>query len=326
MQHRHNRSVIVAVAFGGLVIAVTGFAYSTSFFPHEEGLKAEDGTRASAQDDDARSLADPFADWRRPDGPTRIALQAGHWKRSEVPDEQDNLRHNNAAGNGFSEWEVNLAIAEAARTLLLEADPSYVVDILPTTVPQEYHADVFVSIHADSNPNKATRGYKAASPRRDRTGDADRLAAVLVREYAEVTGLPRDPNLTSGMRGYYAFNWCKYDHSLHPMTVGALLETGFLTNAGDVSVIGRDAALAARGIVNGIVAYLEGAQASAEEILAVTTVPEWVREAERKRDAERRADERARGIVNPSDLIASNANRPDDPWCQPMQRTGSLAE
>lgn len=318
-----GRYVIAAAALGGLFVAVAVIAYSTSFSAHEEGFEAgeiEDAAVAPDKGSVDRPPADPFANWKRPEGPTRITLQAGHWKSSEAPDEQENLRFNNAAGNGYSEWKVNLAIAEETRKLLLEANPEYVVDILPVTVPPDHYADVFVSIHADSNPNKATRGYKAASPRRDRTGDAERLAAVLVREYAAATGLPRDPNLTSNMRGYYAFNWCKYDHSLHPMTAGALLETGFLTNARDIDVIGRNPGLAARGVANGILAYLNGDRATPEEIASVTTIPEWVREGERQRAAEKRAAERARGIVNPADLIAPNANRPDDPLCQPTRR------
>ncbi len=312
---------IAALAMGGLFIAVAVLAHTLSSPApmHEVGIGAgdiNDLVAAPVQSETDGQPADPFANWQRPEGPVRIALQAGHWKRTEAPDEQVNLRYNNAEGNGYSEWEVNLAIAEETRALLLAAHPDYIVDILPTTVPPDTFADVFVSIHADANPSRATRGYKVASPRRDRTGDADRLAAVVSREYAAATSLPHDTVLTSAMRGYYAFNWCKYEHSLHPMTAAVIVETGFLTNAQDIAIIGRDPALAARGITNGILAYLDGDEATKEEIATVTTVPEWVREGERERAAEQRAYEQAHDIVNPSSLIPANANRPDDPWCQ----------
>lgn len=51
--------------------------------------------------------------WKRPDGPLRVGLQAGHWKNNELPDELENLRNygGGAKGGGMAEWEVNLAIA-----------------------------------------------------------------------------------------------------------------------------------------------------------------------------------------------------------------------
>ena len=57
------------------------------------------------------------------------------------------------------------------------------------------------------------------------------------------------------MRNYYAFNFRRYEHALHPMTIAAILETGFLTNAGDREVIMRQPERAARGIVEAITAF-----------------------------------------------------------------------
>ena len=40
----------------------------------------------------AERLEREMASWTRPEGPVRIALQAGHWRAAEAPDEQAGLR------------------------------------------------------------------------------------------------------------------------------------------------------------------------------------------------------------------------------------------
>ena len=206
-------------------------------------------------DDASSSDAGPVEEaWRRPDGPIRIALQAGHWKAAEAPDEQARLRTNGTRGGGKAEWEVNLAIAE--RTAQLLEDEGYAVEILPTTIPPGYWADVFVAIHADGNPNTTMSGYRAAAPRRDRTGRANELVLTLTDTYGEATGLPLYPTVTRRMRGYYAFNSRRYHHALHPMTVGVILETGFLTSARDRRILIGAQDRAARGIADGIKRFL----------------------------------------------------------------------
>src|SRR5690606_6222262 len=142
--------------------------------------------------------------WARPEGPLRVALQAGHWKAEEAPPEQRHLRENGTRGGGRAEWEVNLAIARRTAKLLERA--GYAVDILPTTIPPGYWADVFIAIHADGNSSPSVSGYRAAAPRHDRTGRADDLVRVLTRTYGEATKLRRYPTVTRRMRGYYAFN------------------------------------------------------------------------------------------------------------------------
>jgi N-acetylmuramoyl-L-alanine amidase len=192
--------------------------------------------------------------WVRPDGPVKIALQAGHWKSVEAPDEQSGLRNNGTRGGGLAEWQVNLAIARKTAALLEER--GYAVEILPTTIPPGYFADVFVSIHADGNNSASVTGYRAAAPRRDRTGRADALADVLTRTYGAATGLRRYPTITRRMSSYYAFNYRRYEHSLHPMTVGVILETGFLTSPRDRRIIVDAQERAARGIADAVIQFL----------------------------------------------------------------------
>ena len=59
------------------------------------------------------------------------------------------------------------------------------------------------------------------------------------------------------MQNYYAFNYRRYEHALHPMTVAAILETGFLTNAGDRRIIVSDPDRAARGIADAVKLFLK---------------------------------------------------------------------
>jgi N-acetylmuramoyl-L-alanine amidase len=57
------------------------------------------------------------------------------------------------------------------------------------------------------------------------------------------------------MRNYYAFNYRRYEHALHPMTIAIILETGFLTSLSDRQVLVDDPERAARGIVAAVTAF-----------------------------------------------------------------------
>lgn len=208
-------------------------------------------------------------EWSRPHGPVRVALQAGHWKAAEAPDEQKGLRTNGTRGGGRAEWEVNLQIATLARKLI--EDAGYAVEILPTTIPPGYWADLFVSIHADGNNNSAVSGYRAAAPRRDRTGRAADFVRLLEQTYGEATGLKHYPTVTRRMTGYYAFNSRRYHHALDPMTTGVILETGFLTSPADRRVLVDAPERAARGIADAVIQFLEPLRAEVESATRVAS-------------------------------------------------------
>ncbi len=192
-------------------------------------------------------------EWRAPDGPVRIALQVGHWRTEEAPRELSGLRRNGASWNGLAEWEVNLEIARHAGSMLEEL--GYMVDILPAVVPPDYRAHLFIAIHADASNDPGATGYRVAAPSRDATGRASGFVDLLNRKYGQVTGIRRLPTVTRRMRNYYAFNFRRYEHALHPMTIAAIIETGFLTNAGDRETIVARPELVARGIVEAITAF-----------------------------------------------------------------------
>jgi hypothetical protein len=198
-----------------------------------------------------------FENWQRPEGPAKIALQVGHWKNNELPDELENLKvSSGSSGGGKSEWEVNLAIAEETAKILKQKGVE--VEILPATIPPSYWADVFVAIHADGSTDPSTSGFKIAAPWRDYTGKAASLVSLLENSYQEVTGLAKDPNVTRQMRGYYAFSWWRYEHAIHPMTTAVIIETGFLTNRPDRKLLIATPEIAGQGIAQGILKYLEG--------------------------------------------------------------------
>lgn len=211
-----------------------------------------------AKEDVPQSI-DPYAwlrEWQRPEGPPKVGLQIGHWKNEELPDELSRLRGSTgSSGGGYSEWEVNLMIAEETKSLLEEK--GILVDLLPATIPPKYYADAFIAIHADGSDSYSASGYKVAPPWRDFTRKAKKLSDLIEQSYGQATKLDLDPNISRNMRGYYAFSWWRYEHALHPMTVPVILETGFLTNYSDRQLLINQSEIPAQGIAGGIIKFLE---------------------------------------------------------------------
>lgn len=251
------RETLVFCAVFVCVIAVAGFAYVKAVTPNYSTQEIEfEKEEPTNQSSDVPSRFGDLSVWTRPVGPPRVGLQVGHWKNSELPKELKRLIGSTGASvGGVHEWEVNLKIAELAAEQLREHGIE--VDILPATIPPSYWADLVIAIHADGNLDRSASGYKAAAPRRDMTGRATEFAELLNAEYGRITGLVYDPEITRNMRGYYAFNWRRYEHSVHPMATSVILETGFLTNAGDRRIIVSRPELSAQGIVSAVVAFLQ---------------------------------------------------------------------
>lgn len=202
---------------------------------------------------------DPYAwirNWTRPGGPAKVAIQVGHWKNQEVPEELENLRQNTgASSSGVTELEINLDVSERIFNILRENNID--VEILPTTVPPRYWADVFIAIHADGSTDHRTSGYKFAGPWRDFTGNSDKLVEILSENYERDTDLEFDDNISRNMRGYYAFSWWRYEHAIHPMTTAVIAELGFVTNRSDRNLLTTKSDLVAESISKSILKYLE---------------------------------------------------------------------
>jgi len=245
--------VFFSFVFGAVLFQV--YSHDSSFSNEEvEFEETADGDEAQ---EDTESNFPNARNWIRPQGQARVGLQAGHWKVEEVPEELSGLKRNGsgAVGGGKLERDINLSIVKLVVPLLEEK--GIVVDILPVTIPQDYVADAFIAIHADGNTDTNVSGFKIAAPRRDYSGKSSSLAEFLEGEYQGATSMAIDPNITRRMRGYYAFNWRRYEHAIHFMTPAVIVETGFLTSPKDRNILVSRQDKAADGIAKGIIRFLE---------------------------------------------------------------------
>src|SRR6266508_1800713 len=143
----------------------------------------------------------------KPTMPRRIGIQVGHWKTDEVPAELGTriTFQSGTSWGGVDEVDVNMDIAERVKAQLTAR--GYVVDIIPTTVPVGYIADVFLALHADGDETEEKSGFKIAHGSR-RGPYEDRLVSLLRDEYAKFTGLDWDATgIGRNMTNYYALNW-----------------------------------------------------------------------------------------------------------------------
>lgn len=189
----------------------------------------------------------------------RVGIQAGHWLAESAPDELAAVRETpSARGGGWDEEDVTLQVAERVAAIL--EGEGIEVDILPATVPEGYEADLFLALHADAWIDPAMRGFKIARSAWSRDPDLDdSLVQMLAAEYQEATGLPEHPfTVTDNMTEYYAFNHAKFGHAISPTTSAAIIEMGFLTNAGDLEVLTQAQESVASGIARAILRFLEG--------------------------------------------------------------------
>lgn len=268
---RYNRySRHISLAFFSILVSLIliqpthADSHTPSYSASEDGFEHQSDTPTTHYlDMHSRYTIESLTAWQRPAGPLRVGIQSGHLESENVPDEQPGIRRNKTGAKykKIIERNVNYKVALEVKKIL-EQEKIYnqqtiTVDIIPATVPPGYVADAFVSIHADGNPNPNKRGFKLASPRRDYGGQSTALESALHTAYAAATQLPEDARATTNMRGYYAFNWQRYLHAVHPLTPSAIIEIGFVTNAADRDVIVAKPEVVARGIADGILAFLK---------------------------------------------------------------------
>ncbi len=192
-----------------------------------------------------------------PAGPRRIGIQVGHWMTDQVPAELG-TRITFQTGTrwaGIDEVDVNMDIAQRMKAQLTAR--GYLVDIIPTTVPRGYLADVFVALHADGDETGQKSGFKIAHGSR-RGPYEDKLVSLLRDEYAKLTGLDWDATgISRNMTNYFAFNWGRYQHAAAAHTPAAIVEMGFLSNGHDRDLMVNKANGVATSIVNGIQRFLD---------------------------------------------------------------------
>lgn len=190
-----------------------------------------------------------------PTGPRRVAVQAGHWKTDETPDELRRLiPQNGAAWEGVTEVEINLDIAQRVGAILNAK--GIAVDILPTTIPVGYVADAFVALHADSDGVGENSGFKMAHGAR-RGPYEDALLNDIKDAYGAATGLAYDArHITTQMRGYYPFSWSRFQHAVAAHTPAVILEMGYVSNDDDRALMLDKPDLLATAIADGVLKFL----------------------------------------------------------------------
>jgi hypothetical protein len=192
-----------------------------------------------------------------PSGPRRIGIQVGHWETDKVPAELGTriTFQTGTSWAGVDEVDVNMDIAQRVKAQLVAR--GYVVDIIPTTVPPGYLADVFLALHMDGDETLEKSGFKIAHGSR-RGPYEDKLVSLLREEYAKQTGLEWDAaGISRNMLGYYSFNWGRYQHAAAAHTPAAILEMGFLSHEHDRSLMLDHGDGVALAIVNGIQRFLD---------------------------------------------------------------------
>lgn len=206
-------------------------------------------------DPNASPTAIPTPSPRPADAAPRVGLQVGHLRSNELPEELARLRTSTGARWGnVTEAQLNLDIVNRVKPLL-EAQ-GVIVDVLPATVPPSYDADAFLAIHADGSTSAAARGWKLATPWRASEASKALMDAVGAA-YGPATGLPEDVGgVTFNMKGYYAFNFRRHDHAVARTTPAIIVEMGFMSSAADRAVMFNQPDRVAKGIADGVMAYL----------------------------------------------------------------------
>ena len=188
-------------------------------------------------------------------GPFKVGVQAGHLDIATAPDEMDHLRTSlGASWRSVREVDLNVAVATEVVAQLRSA--GVLADLVPAVVPPSYDADAFVSIHADGANRPGARGWKIGVPW-GASAASRQLQQLMSRTYAHATGLPHDEaGTTYGMRGYYGFSPHRYQHAIARTTPAVLVEMGFVTDPVDRAFLLSNTTTVARGISDGVLAYL----------------------------------------------------------------------
>jgi hypothetical protein len=248
---RWRRAAARALALATLVLA------SLAWAALDRSLDAADRTLAYAQG----GLPERPSAWTvvrgRIAGPPRVAIQVGHWRADEHPDELAALRVSTGASvAGLREVDLNLAVAEALARRL--ADAGVDATLVPATVPPGLRADVLLAVHADASAEPDRRGYKSAHAVPSRNGREPLLKAAVDAAYLRASGLPDDhANVTGAMLDYYAFAHHRLRHAAHRATAGLIVELGYLSHPGDRAWLGDPERVAA-ALSDGVLRYLAG--------------------------------------------------------------------
>jgi N-acetylmuramoyl-L-alanine amidase len=206
------------------------------------------------------------------EGPWVVAVQPGHWKVTELPQEQSHRRGDTGTAFGrIGEADINKAVADALIPKL-EAEGWEAV-LIPATVPPGLRADAFISIHVDAGGGPGWRGWKVSPPWRP--SDAAReLAAAMSRSFGAAPVLVEEKGgVTVNMRGYFGFNYRRYKHAISPYTPAVLIELGRIGNSEDRQLLTTRPDFWADLMVQGLKLYFEDRERSAVDDLRPLELP-----------------------------------------------------
>lgn len=190
-------------------------------------------------------------------GQRRVGIQIGHWQTEDVPKEYGTRiqQQTGTSWEGITEVDTTTEIANRMAALL-EAQ-GIAVDVLPTTVPVGYVADVFIALHCDGDGVGELSGFKMAHGTR-RGPYEDALLTDVKDAYGKATGFSYDvAGISRSMTSYYAFNWGRYQHATSPFTPATIIELGFLSNDDDRAFLLDHADVVAGAVTNGILKFLD---------------------------------------------------------------------
>lgn len=147
----------------------------------------------------------------------RVLIQAGHVKPREP----------GFGGGTGTAGEATFAHAVQHYLVpFLRRDGHFEVTHAHGDLPDGWHGELFLALHADGSGNAGAKGYSFGYPTGDeRRGTSVRFARLLAEEYERIPGAPRhrSDNYTAALRQYYG--WYRVRA---PACV--LVEHGFMTN------------------------------------------------------------------------------------------------
>jgi N-acetylmuramoyl-L-alanine amidase len=164
--------------------------------------------------------------------------------------------------DGLTELEINMSIAQEAVAMLQQS--GFQVDLLEEFDArlEGYRAVAIVSIHADSclPINDEATGFKVAAALDTQVPDrAQRLVTCLVDRYARATDLRfHHTSITRDMTEYHTF------YEIHDQVPAAIIEAGFMFL--DREFLTESPEIAARGIVDGLLCYINNEPAEIPEM------------------------------------------------------------
>ena len=188
--------------------------------------------------------------------PWRVGIQAGHWQIDQLPDEQRRLAAGYRGAVGLAhrgsgeprDRAEDRAPAPGGRSL---RGPSARHGAPRRTTRMRSWQSMPTT---GAGPRRAGgRSPRHGAPRRHRAS----CGTTSQRRMPRYRGFPEDRyGISYNMKGYYGFSWYRFEHAVAPTTPAAIIETGFLTSAADRALIVSDPERTARGIAQGIIAYL----------------------------------------------------------------------